>query len=55
MHQAAFAILKGQPVPNDPVYGQPYIWDPATRLLSPPAGPAFDTTLNLKPITLPQL
>ena len=42
MTQAAFAILKGQPVPNDPVSGQPYTWDPATRILSAPTGKDFE-------------
>ena len=34
--QAAFAILKGQPVPNDPIYGQPYQWESG----NPPTGHA---------------
>ncbi|MEY4569546.1 MAG: hypothetical protein RLZZ398_985 [Verrucomicrobiota bacterium] len=31
MNQAAFAIMKNQPIPKDPIYGQDYRWDPATR------------------------
>lgn len=53
MNQAAFAILKGQPIPNDPIYGLPYGWDPATRILSKPNGEAFKK-LELKSITLPK-
>lgn len=52
MHQAAFAILKGQPIPTDPIHGLPYVWDPATRTLSPPANHAFKD-LELKPIIIP--
>ncbi|MDQ8192312.1 hypothetical protein [Roseibacillus persicicus] len=36
MVQAAFAIMKDEPIPADPVYDLPYQWDPATRVLSPP-------------------
>lgn len=53
MTQAAFAILQGQAVPNDPVYGLPYRWDPETRTLSAPDGPAFKD-MDLKPIKLPK-
>ena len=53
MTQAAFAIMKGQPVPNDPIYGQPYIWDSASRKLSPPNTEVFQK-LDLKPITVPK-
>ena len=53
MTQAAFAIMKGQPAPNDPIYGQPYLWDPATRTLSPPNTEVFKE-LDLKPITVPK-
>lgn len=38
MQLAAFAILQGQPVPNDPISGKPYQWNPQTRTLSMPAG-----------------
>lgn len=53
MTQAAFAIMKGQPIPQDPVYGQDYRWDPATRQLSMPAGKTFDA-MDIKPITVPK-
>lgn len=53
MTQAAFAIMKGEPIPPDPVYGQPYRWDPATRQLSMPAGKAFDD-LAIPPISVPR-
>ena len=53
MTQAAFAIMKGQPIPKDPVYGQDYRWDPVTRLLSAPDTEAFNS-LNIKPITVPK-
>ena len=53
MNQAAFAILKGQPIPNDPIYGQPYVWDSATRVLSAPQSEAFKD-LDIKPITVPK-
>ena len=51
--QAAFAIMKNQPIPQDPVYGQAYRWDPAARQLSMPAGKTFDA-LDIKPITVPK-
>jgi hypothetical protein len=54
MMQAAFALMKGQTLPLDPVYGQPYGWDPATRTLSPPAHPAFEE-MKLNPIVVPKL
>lgn len=53
MTQAAFAIMKGQPVPKDPIYGQPYRWDPSTRQLSTPDTEDFQK-LELKPITVPK-
>jgi len=52
MTDAAFAIMKGQPVPNDPIHGLPYVWDPVTRQLSAPAYRAF-AEADLKPITVP--
>lgn len=52
--RAAFAILKGQPIPNDPIYGKPYVWDPATRQLSLPDSPEF-TKRPHRPITVPKL
>jgi hypothetical protein len=51
--QAAFAIMAGQPVPCDPIFGQPYLWDPTTRILSPPNSETFKS-LNIKPITVPR-
>ena len=54
MNQAAFAIMKNQPIPKDPIYGQDYRWDPATRQLSKPAGNDF-ADLEIKPITVPKL
>ena len=52
--QAAFAIMKGQPIPQDPVYGQNYQWDPATRQLSMPANQVFEE-MHIKPVTVPGL
>ena len=51
MMQAAFALMKGQPLPPDPVYGLPYQWDPATRTLSPPDSPEFQE-MQLKPVVV---
>ena len=53
MTQAAFAIMKGQAIPQDPIYGLDYQWDPATRVLSMPAGKSFDG-LQIKPIKVPK-
>lgn len=53
MTQAAFAIMQGQAVPNDPVYGQPYRWNETTRELSAPDSPAFKE-MDLKPIKVPR-
>ena len=52
--QAAFAILKGQPVPNDPIYGKPYTWNPETRQLGLPKRPEF-RKMSSRPLTLPKL
>lgn len=52
MTQAAFAIMQGQPVPNDPIHGLLYRWDPSTRTLSPPDDPAF-AEMNLQPLIVP--
>lgn len=46
--QAAFAILKGQPVPNDPIYGKPYSWNPETRELSLPESPEFSKMYEIR-------
>jgi len=53
MTQAAFAIMKGQAVPNDPVYGLPYRWDAATRTLSAPDSPVFKE-MGIKPLSIPK-
>jgi hypothetical protein len=52
MAHAAFAIMGGEPVPRDPVFGLPYVWDPATRTLSPPDSPEFKE-MEIKPIVVP--
>lgn len=52
MTQAAFAIMKGQTIPSDPVYGLPYQWDPASRVLSAPKSPEF-SEMKIKPIIVP--
>ncbi len=52
--QVAFAIMKGKSIPLDPMHGQAYQWDPATRQLSMPAGYPFDG-MKIKPITVPKL
>ncbi len=52
--QAAFDILQGKPVPNDPIYGQPYTWNPETRELSLPKGPEF-SRMQSRPVKLPKL
>ena len=53
MTEAAFAIMQGQAMPNDPVYGLPYRWDPATRELSAPDSQAFKD-MDIKPIKVPK-
>ena len=53
MTQAAFAIMKGQPLPQEPIYGVDYRWDPATRQLSMPPGNDFEA-MGIKPITVPK-
>ena len=40
--RAAFAILKGEPVPNDPVHGMPYPWNPTTHELIYPPIPLYE-------------
>jgi hypothetical protein len=52
LFQAAFSIIKGDPPPADPVHGQPYQWDPATRTLSPPDSPEFKE-MDIEPIVIP--
>ena len=53
MTQAAFAIMKGQPIPVDPICGQNYLWDPVTRQLSPPNAERF-SGMGIKLITVPK-
>lgn len=53
MTQAAFAIIKGEPIPNDPIRGLPYVWDPATRKLSLPEIPEYKR-IGIKPLVLPE-
>ncbi len=52
MTAAVFAILRGQPVPPDPVSGKPYTWDPENRVLSPPATNVINKSTRFQ-ITLP--
>ncbi|RYD23004.1 MAG: hypothetical protein EOP88_05925 [Verrucomicrobiaceae bacterium] len=52
--QAAFAVMNGQPVPLDPVYGLPYKWDPVKRELGPP-DPPNGRNYKLKPIKVPKM
>jgi hypothetical protein len=52
--QAAFAIMNGQPVPLDPVYGQPYKWDPVKRELALPDVPNRPK-YKLKPVKVPKM
>lgn len=50
---AVFAIMNGQPIPLDPVYGLPYKWDPVKRELSlpdPPTGRIYKP----KPVKVPK-
>lgn len=54
-NRAAFAIMKGEPVPKDPIHDLPYHWDPATRVLSAPPDPIF-AEMKVEPlvVTLPR-
>lgn len=52
--QAVFAVMEGKPVPNDPVSGKPYQWDPVTRKLSMPDIPRYQKT-NIRPVTVPKI
>ncbi|RYD50015.1 MAG: hypothetical protein EOP85_00445 [Verrucomicrobiaceae bacterium] len=50
--QAAFAIMNGQEIPLDPVYGLPYKWDPVKRELrlpDPPGGRKW----RIRPMKVP--
>jgi len=53
MTQAAFAVMKGEPLSPDPIHGLPYRWDPATRTLSAPDSPVFEE-MALKPLVVPR-
>ena len=53
MTRAAFAVMKGEPLPPDPIHGLPYRWDPATRTLSAPDSPVFEE-MALKPLVVQQ-
>ena len=44
---AATSILLGEEPPVDPVSGQPYRWDPATRTLSPPGDDDADEAIQV--------
>ncbi len=52
--QAAFAIMNGQAVPVDPVYGLPYKWDPVKRELGLPDLPN-GRGYKPKPIKVPKM
>ncbi|QJE98574.1 hypothetical protein [Luteolibacter luteus] len=52
MNSAAFAIMKGEAIPRDPIHGLPYVWDPASRKLSAPPDPAF-AEMKVEPVTVP--
>ncbi|RYD45472.1 MAG: hypothetical protein EOP85_08945 [Verrucomicrobiaceae bacterium] len=52
--QAAFAIMNGQPVPVDPVYGLPYKWDPVKRELALPDIPD-KRNYKTRPVTVPRM
>ncbi|RYD23003.1 MAG: hypothetical protein EOP88_05920 [Verrucomicrobiaceae bacterium] len=51
---AAFAILNGQSVPVDPVYGLPYKWDPVKRELALPDLPN-GRNYKTKPVKVPKM
>jgi hypothetical protein len=53
MTRAAFAILKDQPIPQDPIYGFDYVWDAATRQLSFP--PGVPGEMKIPSITVPNI
>lgn len=53
MSRAAFAILKGQPIPQDPVFGLDYVWDATTRQLSFP--PGVPGEMKIPSITVPKI
>lgn len=51
---AAFAILQGQPIPLDPIFGQPYKWNESTRELSFPDTEQF-RKMGTARIEIPEL
>lgn len=52
MHDAALAIVAGESMPVEPLTGEPFLWDPATRTLSAPA--KFDQVkATILPIQVP--
>lgn len=42
LFRAAFSIMKGEPIPPDPIFGKHYRWDPNARTLSLPDSPEFE-------------
>ncbi|GAA5481539.1 hypothetical protein [Haloferula sargassicola] len=53
MQRAAYSLMKGEPVPYDPFFGQPYRWNPETRELRAPDTPEF-SEFDLRPIVVPR-
>jgi hypothetical protein len=51
--RAAFAHLKGKPVPVEPLTLKPYVWDPVARSFSLPSDARLDS-LKVEPIKLPK-
>ncbi len=52
MHDAAFAVLLGEPLPSEPNSGQPFLWDEVSRMISAPPE-AEELGLRLEPIAVP--
>lgn len=55
MTRAAFAILRGEPVPNDPVSGLPYRWREKQRWLEMPENPPYGNLRRVGRIVVPEL
>jgi hypothetical protein len=53
MTRAAFAILKDQPIPQDPIYGLDYVWDATTRQLSFPR--VIPGDMRIPTLTVPKI
>lgn len=51
--RAGFSVMRGGPVPDDPVHGLPYRWDPATRTLRVPDHPDF-AEMNVPDLKVPR-